>query len=141
MHRAMTIITAAALTSVAQATAITLDCPKTVEIRQTISTSDTSWEQAADPDLPPAALLTVSVYIEHPSESASLMPEMAEKTEHTDITIWRLPPDSAPYWMACIYINSRTLLAKKLPLTTKQCRLTETGRGQPDHAVQSFTCE
>jgi hypothetical protein len=57
------------------------------------------------------------------------------------VTVWRLPPDSAPYWMACVYVNSRTLLAKKIPTEAKQCILTEALRGQQANGVVSFVCE
>lgn len=123
------------------ATAVIFDCPRTVDIQQTVYPPDSSWESVADAGLPPASLQTVAVYTEHPAEAGSLVPDETKKIAQTEVTVWRLPPDSAPYWMACVYVNSRTLLAKKIPTEAKQCILTEALRGKQANGVVSFVCE
>lgn len=123
------------------AKAVIFDCPKMIDILQTVDTPDKSWEQVADAGLPQASLLTVAVYTQHPSDAGSLVPDFSKKNAQTEVTIWRLPPDSAPYWMACVYTNSRILLAKKISPEAKQCSLTEALRDQQPNGVVSFVCE
>jgi hypothetical protein len=125
----------------AAAPPIVFDCPRVIDIAQTTLTSDPAWELVADTELPPATLSTVAVYTQHPSDGGNLVADQTERTEQTEVTWWRLPPDSAPYWMACVYHHSRILLAKPVPLEARQCRLTSALRGQQPAEVLSFVCE
>ncbi|NYE61187.1 hypothetical protein FHW58_002339 [Duganella sp. 1224] len=123
------------------ATAVAFDCPRQIDIQQTTRTADRAWEQVTDHGLPPAALQTVAVYADHPAEDGSLVPDATTTTARTAVTLWRLPPDSAPYWMACVYSNSRVLLAKKIPAEARQCALTAALREQQADDVVSFVCQ
>jgi hypothetical protein len=125
----------------AAAAPLVFDCPRVIDIAQTTHTSDRSWEQVTDSELPPATLTTVTVYTEHPSDGGNLVPDQTERHDETEVTLWRLPPDSAPYWMACVYRQSRILLAKPIPLQARQCRLTTTLPGQQAGDVVFFVCE
>jgi hypothetical protein len=125
----------------ARASPIIFDCPRMIDIEQTTHASDRKWELVPDQGLPPAALLTVAVYTQHPSDAGNLVPDQNERTAETETTSWRLPRDSAPYWVACVYANSRILLAKQVPIEAKQCRLTEALHDQKTSGVLSFVCE
>ncbi|MYM26199.1 hypothetical protein GTP46_26575 [Duganella sp. FT135W] len=117
------------------------DCPRVIDIEQTTLVADKTWELVQDADLPPASLTTVAVYTQHPSDGGNLAPDHSEKTADTEITSWRLPPDFAPYWAACVYIHSRILLAKRIPAEARQCHLTEALRANKPNGVLSFVCE
>ncbi len=119
----------------------TFECPKVIDIQQTVTGADSAWERVPDTGLLPASLMTIAVYTGHPSESGSLVPDSNKRNAQAEVTIWRLPRDSAPYWMACVYANSRTLLAKQIPAEAKQCSLTTALRGQQANGVVSFVCE
>lgn len=116
------------------------DCPRVIDLAQTTRTSDRAWVLVADSELPPATLTTVALYTQHPSDGGNLVPDQTERLDDTEVTLWRLPPDSAPYWMACVYRHSRILLAKPIPLAARQCRLTTTLAGQQAGDVLSFVC-
>jgi hypothetical protein len=125
----------------AAAAPVIFDCPRVIDIAQTTRTSDRSWELVADSELPPATLSTVAVYTQHPSDGGNLVPDQTERQDDTEVTLWRLPHDSAPYWLACAYRQSRIMLAKPIPLEARQCRLTTTLPGQQAGEVVSFVCE
>ena len=130
-----------ALLLAAVAAPLIFDCPRVIDIEQTTQATDKTWERVADSELPPATLTTVAVYTQHPSDGGNLVPDHIDKTADSATTTWRLPPDSAPYWMACVYANSRILLAKPIPAEARACRLTETLRAQQSNGVRSFVCE
>lgn len=117
------------------------DCPRVIDIEQTTHAADKAWELVQDSELPPSTLTTVAVYAQHPSDGGNLLPDHSDKTADTAITTWRLPPDSAPYWAACVYSNSRILLTKRIPTEARQCHLTEALRAQKPNGVLSFVCE
>jgi hypothetical protein len=127
--------------SLAGAAPAIYDCPRIIDIEQTTRTTDATWELVTDSELPPPSLSSVTVYTQHPSDAGNLVADQTENLDQTQITTWRLPADSAPYWMACIYTHSRVVLAKPIPLEARQCRLTEALRGQKTNGVLSFTCE
>lgn len=117
------------------------DCPRVIDIEQATQVADKTWELVADSELPPATLTTVAVYTQHPSDGGNLVPDHIDKTDDTATTTWRLPPDSAPYWMACVYTSSRVLLAKRIPAEARLCHLTEALRANKPSDVLSFVCE
>ncbi len=129
------------LTFSTYAAPIKIDCPQTIKIDQSTDTEDTSWEMIPDAGLPPASLITIAVYTQHPSESGTLVADQSSRSAETQTTTWRLPADFAPYWAACVYSTSRVLLAKKLPDNLKQCTLTEALRGQKANGVVAFLCQ
>lgn len=132
----------ASASSMASAAPLTFDCPKSLNITQQQGTlADQSWEQVMDQGLGAASLLTIAVYSDHPSKLGSLVPDQTRRAVKTEITTWRLAPDPAPYWMACVYANSRILLAKPIPKEAKQCRLTQALLKQQVNGVVSFVCD
>jgi hypothetical protein len=130
-----------ALLLAAIAAPLIFDCPRVVDIEQTTHAADKAWQLVTDSELPPATLATVAVYTQHPSDGGNLVPDHSDNTAETVTTTWRLPPDSAPYWMACVYTNSRIVLAKRIPTEARQCHLTEIQRAQKTSGVLSFVCE
>jgi len=135
------VLIACCLAYAGSAAAITFDCPRTLEIQQTATLADKSWDQVADRGIGPASLQTIAVYTDHPSKSGSLVPDQTKQSGQMEITIWRLPQDPAPYWMACIYANSRVMLAKSVPKDAKQCQMTESLLNKKPNGVISFICK
>lgn len=139
--RHLCLLAASLYLPIAGAAPVIFDCPRVIDIEQTSRTVDQTWQLVVDSELPPASLATIAVYTQHPSDGGNLVPDHIEKFDQSQVTTWRLPPDSAPYWMACVYTQSRILLAKPIPADAMQCRLTESLRTQQPSGVIAFLCE
>lgn len=135
------ILLACGIACAGSAAATTFDCPRTLDVEQTVTPADKSWDQVVDRGIGLASLQTIAVYTDHPSKSGNLVPDQTRQSGQTEVTVWRLPKDPAPYWMACVYANSRMMLAKQVPKDARQCQMTEALLNKKSNGVISFICD
>jgi hypothetical protein len=116
------------------------DCPPTISVNQSIAAPLPTWEALANSRLPMPSLIDIEVYAGHPSKSGALVPDQTSRTNQAEISLWNLPPDETPYWMACVYADTRVLLIRPLPKQTRQCKLTTALLRQKRNGIVGFTC-
>jgi hypothetical protein len=144
MRYAMVFIaTAGVLPSPATGAAVEFACPVRIELRDIASSKLPNWELVEDKGKVERSLESVTLFDGHPDEMASLVPETSKASEGKLYSEWRLfhEPDR-PFWIACIYRNSMSMLVRRLPISLKSCRLTQ--RLLPNGrlaGVESFACE
>jgi hypothetical protein len=83
----------------------------------------------------------MEVFSDHPDKLGRLVPDQTKRAANTDVTTWMLPPNVAPYWVACVYSNSRVLLAKPLPRQATRCQMTEAVLHKKTNGIVSFVCD
>ncbi|HZV66165.1 MAG TPA: STY0301 family protein [Telluria sp.] len=131
-----------AIPGLSHAERVTIDCPRTVTLNETVTASYPGWESMIDKGNVAYALETMRVYSGHPSRMANLIPSKLARIKGLRITSWQLPPDVDGYWVTCAYQNAMTVLVKPLPATIQSCRLAE--KTMPSGAlagIDSFICE
>lgn len=141
MKTALFVMCLSGCAQAAWAAPITIQCPQTISVQQTTDARNDEWEPIADEGLTAPSLISIAVYVGHPGEAGTLVPDQTINSTAGETTIWHLAPDSRPYWVACIYTNSRLLLGKRIPDSAGQCYLKEALRGKKKNGVISFECE
>ena len=123
------------------AAATPLTCPPTITVAQTISEPVPGWESVASNRLLAPHLINVEIYADHPSKAGALVPDQTSRTNQAELATWNFPPDDGtPYWMACVYADTRVLLVRQIPRQTRQCKLTTNLLRQKRNGIAAFTC-
>ena len=117
-----------------------LECPRAIAVPQPVAAPDPAWEAVANKRLPPPTLVNVEVYADHPNKMGALVPDDTQRTSQAEVSTWSLPADSTPYWMACVYSDSRTLLVRQMPTEVKRCILTVALLQKRRNGITSFIC-
>jgi hypothetical protein len=117
------------------------DCPKSLAVTQSVATSAGGWEVVGTPANKLTALENIQVFTDHPSKMGNLIPDQTKRHAKTEVTTWMLAPDPMPYWIACVYSESRAVLARPIPKAAKQCRMTESVVDGKLNGIASFVCE
>lgn len=116
-------------------------CPQTISISETTSQPFPGWEAVANSRLPAPSLINIEIYANHPSKAGALVPDQTSHADQAELSFWNFPPDDeTPYWMACVYTDTRLLLVRPIPKQTRQCKLTTALLKQKRNGILSFTC-
>ena len=100
-----------------------LHCPKSISVKQKITSLPSSWEAFAEPF--PYQLKAVSFFEGHPKRRVALVNDLSETIDSkTELAAWNFPPSSKGYWVECIYDQTTIALTKRLPESISQCRVT-----------------
>lgn len=124
------------------ANTMNFDCPAQLSSVEVANEAYPNWELLIDQGKPSRQLDTVIVFDGNPSGMGALVPDQSSSQGTSMRSTWVLADPQTEYWMACIYRNSRAMLARRLPTLLKSCTLTN--KVQKDGrvgSVVSFACD
>ena len=136
----LSLLWAAATHSLAGTTPIL--CPQELQIKESASTPDPSWEITSNLGAGGYPLDSVNLYLGHPRQLVNLAPDKTSQRKLERQYSWKLTPSSDAYWVACTYANSLSMLTNRLPENLGKCALTETLLPSGKKlAIAEFVCE
>jgi hypothetical protein len=95
-------------------------CPPTLPVQQVAAHVPSGWNAISLSESP--SLDRVAFYLSDPTEGASLVPDGRRVTKNEEQVTWTFKHSSGDeFWLGCIYVGSRILLAKKLTSTVTAC--------------------
>lgn len=98
-------------------------CPKSISVKQKITSLPPSWEVFAQ--ALPYQLKAVAFFEGHPKHRAALVNDLSETIDtKTELAIWNLPRSSKGFWIECSYDQTTVALTKRLSESISQCRAT-----------------
>ncbi len=127
--------------AVAQATTHNFVCPAMLDITETMANTAQPWEAVIDQGRRGVHLIGVTMYLGHPDQMASLVPDKTSVKNRKQLATWHLSGGKTEvYWLACNYSNTRLMLAQKLPASVTSCEVRQTllpnGKAMSVDAIQ-----
>ena len=98
-------------------------CPSRIEVTEAVLPTDSSWSVILDQGERGYLLESMRVYSGHPHNLGNLIPDETTTGNGQRKYLWHL--NNEDFWVACVYSNTRSLLAKQLPNDLSVCELTE----------------
>jgi len=97
-------------------------CPKSISVKQKITSLPSSWE--AFPEILPYQLKSVSFFEGHPKNRVALVNDNSEIVDgKNEIATWNFISSTKGYWVECIYDQTSIALTKRLAEIVSQCRV------------------
>lgn len=107
-------------------------CPKEIETEQALKTKTTDWSSMIDIMNGKQYLRTMSVFDGHPSEGASLVPDIKGPS-------WTFPKiKERSIWLMCEYNQTTVRLIKELAKDITSCVFHDTSK---NNRTQFITCK
>ena len=98
-------------------------CPKSISVKQKITSLPTSWE--AFPERLPSQHKSVSFFEGHPKNRVALVTDNSEIADgKNEIATWNFIRSAKGYWVECMYDQTNIALTKRLAESVSQCRVT-----------------
>lgn len=98
-------------------------CPKSISVKQKITSLPSSWE--AFPETLPYQLKSVSFFEGHPKNRVALVNDNSAIVDgKNEIATWNFISSTKGYWVECIYDQTNIALTKRLVESVSQCRVT-----------------
>jgi hypothetical protein len=95
-------------------------CPPTLSVQQIAARVPPGWNAISLSN--PPSLDRVAFYLSNPAEGASLIPDGRSVINNEEQVTWTFKRSSGDeFWLGCIYVGSRVILAKKLTGDVTAC--------------------
>lgn len=116
-------------------------CPTAIDTRQQASSPPAEWTVSREDGA--SHLAGITIYDGRPSEQASLVYDDRIAGKGTWTAVWSFPSGATrPIYLACSYEGTKLILSRRLPASTRECRVVyrsrETVAGLP--AIVSVAC-
>ena len=96
-----------------------IECPDSIPVKQELSKPIAGWESVEQQTNP--SLDQIAVYLHHPNEKGSLVPDSDNKRKGHELVTWKFLDAKEEHWVACTYHDTNVMLAKKLSASFQQC--------------------
>lgn len=105
---------------------VTVLCPESLNVTETASELEAGWDVVVDRGRRAYKLDGVRIYLGHPREMGSLVPDSVRREAGLQKTTWLFSKSvSDQYWIACSYQNTKLLAIKKLAPDLASCQIKE----------------
>jgi len=105
---------------VLESKALDIQCPASISESSSIKNSPADWEVIEG--LEEHTLDQVSIYLFHPSQKGTQVPDNVQRTKNEESVTWRMiRGQNDEFWVGCSYHNTMAILARKLNNRISKC--------------------
>jgi hypothetical protein len=121
--------------------ALDVQCPAALDEAPAVSSTAAGWEIVSEAGKRP--LDQVGLYLFHPRQKSSLVPDGTRRLKSDEVVTWRLTRGpKEEFWVACSYVGTTAMLARKLEPPISECAATyELLRSGQRLRLKNVTCK